>query len=243
MFGFTLSVSSVFAGWFSDNMTEAKFLELFGPTKIGWFNWILYLGLIAALSMIIKEVGLKDAKLNKRTKGLIGLLISFMGITGIMWIFIQNKRTPDYLMLFAAEIFVLVLVGLIVKSGFKKDGEHFAKPIQFRIFVIFLAFILINGFHSLLLKMGSLNKESILYDMANTINFQIPIALYIIIYILVIYFFSDSEEKLDPEEKERRKKIKNYKKLLGLLVKEAKEAENLMSDLSGMLNSHIGGRK
>lgn len=230
-----------------------NFQKYFGPESIEWFNWVIYFALIIGLTFIIKEVGLKNIKIKNRAKSLIAMLISFMAITGFMWVLIANNRAPSYLAYFMAEIFILVIAALIVKSGFVKEGEKFAKPLAFRVFVIFLAFILINGFHSLLLSenvnlnglaIDKADRNLLLVDIAQTLSFKIPLILYIIIYLLVIYFFAgDSDEKLDPEEKERSKKVKEYKKLLGLLGKNVKEAENLMSEMSGMLKSHLEGRR
>lgn len=230
----------------SDNNLRCVFQSL------GWFNWVLYISFIIVLTVLIKEIGLKKLQISNRAKSMIAFLIAFMGITGLMYVMIQNNRLPQYLALFISEILVLAIAALIIKSGFNKDGEKYIKPVAIRILMVFIGIILINSYHQLLI-VGSVGLEghniagsggtTILYELAS-FHINMPFILYIVIYGLMLFLFAnEKKEHLSDEEKENKKKLTEYKKLMGLLGKEAKSAEENFSKLSHMLNSHNGGRR
>lgn len=160
-----------------------------------WMNWAIYIALIFLVGNILTQVlgGSKGAKMGS-------YLVSFMGITGFMWVLINNDVMPIHLMLWVAEIFVLIFVGALIKVSFAISKGKDGAIGKLKWFGLFFGLMILNQFNGMLMSFREgfasnlgpslvISQDSTLYQVAETLHFvDLPIQLILGILLIWVFF-------------------------------------------------------
>ena len=174
-----------------DLMSSANMVDFFNHME--WLNWVIYVALVLVLTSILSPIFARV--MNERSARLTSLLVSFMGITGFVWVLLSNDMLPTYLVLFAGELLVLVLVGLFIFTMWttNREGGNLGQFMKWGSIIIGLtALSLYHGMIKETLKYtmsaGSW-EDTFLYQIADTLPpFEISGTIAILLIAIVAVF-------------------------------------------------------
>ena len=245
----------------SEYLTREYFLD-FVTNKLGWMDWVLYILLFLSIAVVIRDVGLKNVpNMNRKTKSLVAIVVSFMGVTGFMWTLSAHQIFPSYFVLFAGEIFVLVAIALLNVNAFKKEDDKFKSHLAWRIFIVLLSLLLINSYHTMLDGFTSkhdpasnliniangnnytIPEDSLLGQMAN-LHINAPFVAYILAFGFLLLLFADVKKDENNDTREgkddkKKKDVKNLKGLIGKLNEQFNKATEEFLDSQDILKEII----
>lgn len=224
---------------------------------LGWMDWFVYLFLLVGATIFVRNVLPENIK-GKRARTSIAFFVSFMGITGFMWVLVSNGLFPHYFVLFAGEILVLILVAWLVLHGLKKDEgnkKEYKYHISYRIFIVLLALLLYNSYQTMLLDTmtgnnpvlsnGEGNNGSLLYSLA-LFHLPLPFVAYVILFFVLLFLFSDGDgddDKKGSKKKKEDKETDEAKKLLSVLQEEFKKFNKDFEEYQNVLKRIIDKTK
>lgn len=202
--------------------------------NLQWLDWAIYFALLIGLTLFIKNLALKQLEINNRAKTTIAMIVSFIGVTGLVWTMVEGGFLPRLIVLTGGWLIVVGIGALLVLHSFakeKKDDKEsdYKYNNTYRILMIMLAALIINQYHFMLLKTlqsTGLTNTNYLYQIAYFLSIPIHPGIFLLVFCVLTLIFRYESKEEDKKDDDNDDKKKKSSPLMSVFLKSEKKGDS-----------------